>query len=108
MLQALVRGERVLGTIASMTELAHVQRVGLLVLVLEVALERVVAAEGSAAVGAFLRLVDTSGRGWRHPHGACNITRSDRAGRPQHMPATHTEATQDNKRAGQVPGDRGG
>lgn len=38
MLQTLVRGQRVLGAVASMAELAHVQSVGLLVLVLEVSL----------------------------------------------------------------------
>lgn len=59
MLQTLVRGERVLGAVAAMAKLAHVQRVGLLVLVLKVSLERVVAAEGAAAVGALLGLVDT-------------------------------------------------
>jgi hypothetical protein len=69
-LQALVRRERVLGAVAPVAELAHVQRVGLLVLVLEVPLERVVAAEGAPAVGALLGLVDASRRRRRHPHRA--------------------------------------
>lgn len=72
MLEALVRRERVFGTVSAVAELADVERVGLLVLVLEVALERVVAGEGAAAVGALLGLVDASGSGRRHPHRACN------------------------------------
>lgn len=67
MLQALVRGEAVLGAIASVAELAHVERVRLLVLVLEVALQRVVAGEGAMAVRTLLRFVDAAtGRRW-HP-----------------------------------------
>ncbi|KAK9885304.1 hypothetical protein WA026_010798 [Henosepilachna vigintioctopunctata] len=72
MLEALVRGQGVLGAITSVAEFTYVQRVGLLVLVLEVALEGVVAAERPAAVGALLGLVDASRSWWRHPHGACN------------------------------------
>lgn len=66
MLQALVRRQRVLGAVAPMAELAHVQRVRLLVLVLEVALQRVVAREGAPTVRALLRLVDAAARGRRH------------------------------------------
>lgn len=66
MLQALVRGERVLGAVPSVAELAHVQSVRLLVLVLEVPLERVVAGEGAPAVGALLRLVDPARCRRRH------------------------------------------
>lgn len=69
-----MRGERVLGAVSPVAELAHVQRVGLFVLVLEVPLERVVAAEGAATVGALLRLVDAPGGGRRHPHRPCNST----------------------------------
>lgn len=71
-LQALVRGERVLGAVAAVAELAHVQRVRLLVLILEVSLEGVVAREGAAAVGTLLRLVDAPRRGRRHAeHATC-------------------------------------
>lgn len=65
-LQALVRRERVLGAVPPVAELAHVQRVRLLVLVLEVPLQRVVAGEGAPAVGALLRLVDPAGGGRGH------------------------------------------
>ena len=79
MLQALVRRERVLRAVPPVAELAHVERVGLLVLVLEVPLERVVAAEGAPAVGALLGLVDASRRRRRHSHRACNSQGTDRA-----------------------------
>lgn len=70
MLKTLVGGERVLGAVAPIAELADVECVRLLVLVLEMALERVVAGEGAPAVGAFLRLVYAAGRGRWHPvHG---------------------------------------
>lgn len=68
MLQTLVRGERVLGPVTSVTELAHVERVGLFVLVLEVSLERVVAGEGAPTIGTLLGLVDAAGCGGRHTH----------------------------------------
>lgn len=42
-LQTLMRRERVLGAVPPVAELAHVQRVRLLVLVLEVSFQRVVA-----------------------------------------------------------------
>lgn len=67
MLQALVRGEAVLGAIASVAELAHVERVRLFVLVLEVALQRVVAGEGAMAVRTLLRFVDAATGGRWHP-----------------------------------------
>lgn len=66
-LQTLVRGEAVLGAVATVTELAHVQRVGLFVLVLEVALQRVVAGEGAMAVRTLLGFVDASAGGRGHP-----------------------------------------
>lgn len=65
-LQALVRGETVLGAVATVAELADVERVGLLVLVLEVALQRVVAGEGAVAVGTLLRFIDASAGGRGH------------------------------------------
>lgn len=69
-LEALVGSEGVLGAVAPVAELADVQGVRLLVLVLEVALERVVAGEGAPAVGALLGLVDAAGRRRWHPvHG---------------------------------------
>lgn len=43
MLQALVRGERVLGAVPAVAELAYVQGVRLLVLILEMTLQGVVA-----------------------------------------------------------------
>lgn len=66
-----------------MAELAHVQCVGLLVLVLEMALERVVAAEGASAVGTLLGLVDAPCSWRRHPHHgawACNSHATGRDG----------------------------
>jgi len=66
MLQALVRGQRVLGAIPPVAKLAHIQRVRLLVLVLEVPLQRVVAREGPPAVGALLRLVYAAAGGRWH------------------------------------------
>ncbi|CAH4028185.1 unnamed protein product [Pieris brassicae] len=68
-LQALMGGERVLGAIPSVAELTNVERVGLLVLVLEVALEGVVARECPAAVGTLLRLVDAAGGRRGHSEG---------------------------------------
>lgn len=65
-LQTLVRRQAVLRAVASVAELAHIQRVRLLVLVLEVTLQRVVTGEGAMAVRTFLRLVDASTGGWRH------------------------------------------
>lgn len=61
-LQALVCRQAVLGTVATLAELAHVQLVRAFVLVLEVALEGIVAGKGAAAVGALLRLVDATCR----------------------------------------------
>lgn len=72
MLKTLVGSERVLGAIPSMAELAEVESVRLLVLVLKVPLERVVAAKGAPTVRALLRFVDASGSGRRHPHRPCN------------------------------------
>lgn len=66
MLQTLVRGQRVLCAISTVTELAHVQRIRLLVLVLEVALQRVVAGERAPTVRTLLRLVDASAGRGRH------------------------------------------
>lgn len=66
-LEALVGGEGVLGAVAPVAELAHVHRVRLLVLVLEVALQGVVAGEGATAVGALLGLVYAPGRRRGHP-----------------------------------------
>ena len=69
-LEALVGREGVLGAVAPVAELADVERVRLLVLVLEVALQRVVAGEGAPAVGTLLGLVYATSRGRRHPvHG---------------------------------------
>lgn len=65
-LETLVRGQRILGPVASMTELTNVQGVGLLVLVLEVSLQRVVAAEGATAVGTLLGFVDATAGWGRH------------------------------------------
>lgn len=59
-------GQRVLGAIPSMTKLAHVQRVRLLVLVLEMSLQRVVARECPTAVRTLLRFVDASAGRWWH------------------------------------------
>lgn len=67
MLQAFVRCQGVLRAVSPVTELAHVERVGLLVLVLEVSFERVVAGERSSAVRTLLRLVDSARCRWRHP-----------------------------------------
>lgn len=63
-LQTLVRCQRVLGAISPVAELAYVQRVGLLVLVLKVPLQRVVAGECASTVGALLRLINPA-TGWR-------------------------------------------
>lgn len=49
-----------------MAEFAHVQRVRLLVLVLEMALQRVVTREGASTVRTLLRLVDATAGRWRH------------------------------------------
>lgn len=69
MLQTLVRGERVLGPVPPVTELAHVQSVGLLVLVLEVSFQGIVTRECPAAVGTLLRLVDAAGGRRGHAEG---------------------------------------
>lgn len=66
-LETLVRGEAVLGAVATVAELAHVQRIRLLVFVLEVALQRVVAGEGAMAIGTFLWLVYSPASWRRHP-----------------------------------------
>lgn len=68
-LQALVRGQRVLGPVPPVTELAHVQRVRLLVLVLEVSFQGIVTRECPAAVRTLLWLVDTAGGGRGHTEG---------------------------------------
>lgn len=73
-LEALVRGQGVLGPVPPVAELAHVECVGLFVLVLEVAFKGVVAAEGAPAVWTLLRFVDASGSGRGHSYGPCNIT----------------------------------
>lgn len=62
-----MRREAVLGAVPPVAELAHVERVRLLVLVLEVTLQRVVAREGAMAVGTLLWLVDTPAGRRRHP-----------------------------------------
>lgn len=59
-----MRGQAVFGPVPPPAELAHVQRVGPLVLVLEVSLQRVVAAERPSAVRTVLWLVDAA-VGWR-------------------------------------------
>lgn len=80
MLQALVGCQGVLGAIAPVAEFAHIQRVRLLVLVLEVPLKRVVARERSPAVRTLLRLVYPAGSGGRHPiRYACNTDTSPSA-----------------------------
>jgi hypothetical protein len=61
-----VRRQAVLCAVSSLTELADVERVRPLVLVLKVPLQRVVTAEGAAAVRAFLRFVDASAGRGRH------------------------------------------
>lgn len=64
-LQALVRGQRVLRPVPPVAEFAHVQRVRLLVLVLEVSFQGIVTRECPAAVWTLLWLVDTAcGRRW--------------------------------------------
>lgn len=68
-LQTLVRGQRVLGPVPPVAELAHVQRVGLLVLVLEVSFQRVITRECPAAVRTLLGLVDAAGCGRGHTEG---------------------------------------
>lgn len=65
-LQALVRRQRVLRTVRTIAELANVERVRLLVFVLEVAFEGVVARKRTTAVRTFLRLVYATRRGWWH------------------------------------------
>lgn len=77
MLQTLVRGEAVFSAVTTLAELADVERVRALVFVLEVTLERVVAAERAAAVRAFLRLVYAAAGRWRHAivDDACNKER---------------------------------
>lgn len=66
MLQALVRRKRVLSAVSPMTELAYVQRVGLLVFVLEMSFKRVITRECPAAVGTLLGLVDAARCRRRH------------------------------------------
>lgn len=66
MLKALVGRQRVLGAIPTVTELANVQRVRLLVFVLEMAFQRVVTREGTPAVRTLLRLVDAAAGRWWH------------------------------------------
>lgn len=74
MLETLVGGQRVLGAIATVTKLAHVQRVGLLVFVLEMTFQRIVAGKGSSTVRTFLWFINaTAGRRW-HPELATVIT----------------------------------
>lgn len=68
MLQTFMGRQRVFGPVSTMTELAHVQRVRLLVLVLEVSLQRVVTAERPSTVRTLLGLVDAPARWRRHPH----------------------------------------
>lgn len=77
-LQALVRRQGVLGPVPSVAELAHVQGVGLLVLILEVSLQGIVTRERPAAVGTLLRLVDPAGGGRGHTEGrdSCNSKRT--------------------------------
>lgn len=75
MLQALVRSEAVLGAIASVAELAHVERVRLFVLVLEVALQRVVAGEGAMAVRTLLWFIDAATGGRWHPELLLGLSR---------------------------------
>lgn len=59
-LQAFVGGQRVLGAISPTAEFAHIQCVGLFVLILEVPFEGVVAGEGASAIGTFLRFVNAA------------------------------------------------
>lgn len=68
-LQALMGGQGVLGPVPSVAELADVQGVGLLMLVLEVSFQGIVTRECPAAVRTFLRLVDAAGRRRRHTEG---------------------------------------
>lgn len=68
-LQALVRRQRVLGAVPPVAELAHVQRIRLLVLILEVSLQGIVTRKCPAAVGTLLRLVDPAGGGRGHTKG---------------------------------------
>lgn len=64
-LQALVRGQAVLGPVSPPAELARVQRVRPAVLVQEMPFQRVVAAERPPAVRTVLWLVDAAvGRRW--------------------------------------------
>lgn len=68
-LQTLVGCERVLRPVPPVAELADVQRVGLLVLVLEVSFQRIVTRKCPAAVRTLLGLVDAAGRWRRHTEG---------------------------------------
>lgn len=68
-LQALVRRQRVLRPVPPVAELAHVQRVRLFVLVLEVSFQGIVTRECPAAVGTLLWLVDTACGGRWHTEG---------------------------------------
>lgn len=68
-------GQRVFGPVPPVAELAHVERVRLLVLVLEVSFQGIVTREGPAAVGTLLGLVDPASCGRRHTEGrhGCNV-----------------------------------
>lgn len=68
-LEALVRGQRVLGPVPSVAELADVQSIGLLMLVLEVSFQGIVTRECPAAVWTLLGLVDAAGSWRRHTEG---------------------------------------
>lgn len=74
-LEALVRGQRVLGPVPPVTELTDVKRVGLLVLVLEVSFQGIVTRECPAAIGTFLGLVDTAccRRGHTEGRNSCKL-----------------------------------
>lgn len=75
MLKTLVGCQRVLRSVPPVAELAHVQRVRLLVLILEMSFQGVVTRECPAAVGTLLWLVDTAScrRGHTEGRNSCNI-----------------------------------
>lgn len=62
-----MRREAVLGAVPPVAKLAHVERVRLLVLVLEVTLQRVIARECAMAVGTLLGFINATTGRWRHP-----------------------------------------